>query len=137
MRYLGVDVGDKRIGVALSDPMGKIASPLEVYNCIGAKKDVQYIAALANNKEVDKVVVGLPKNMNGTEGERAKLCREFADKLSRRTKAEIIMHDERLTTVGAESVLIRADVSRKKRKKVIDKLAAQLILQNYLDLINR
>lgn len=137
MRHLAVDVGDKRIGVALSDPMGMVATPLEVYNCIGAKKDVQYIAALANKHQVGTVVVGLPKNMNGTEGERAKLCRQFADKLARRTNAEIVMHDERLTTVGAESVLISADVSRKKRKKVIDKLAAQLILQNYLDFKNR
>lgn len=136
MRYLGIDVGDKRIGIAISDPSGVIATPYQVYNCVGPKKDLKYIAGLAREKDIGKIIVGLPRNMNGTLGIRAEKCQEFAAKLTRHTPAEVLMHDERLTTVGAEKMLISADVSRAKRKKVIDKLAAQLILQNYLDSIN-
>jgi len=137
MRYLGLDIGDKRIGIAISDPIGIVATPLEVYNCIGPKKDFKYIKEIVEENNIEVVIIGLPRNMDGSEGERAQISREFAEKLSRRINSQIIMHDERLTTISAERMLIEADVSRQKRKKVIDKLAAQLILQNYLDLINR
>ena len=136
MRYLGLDIGDKRIGIALSDQTGLISMPFEVYHTIGSKKDQRYITRLALEKEVETVVIGLPKHMNGTEGERAAICREFARRLGNRLSIPIVMQDERLSTVSAERVLIKADVSRKKRRQVIDMLAAQVILQSYLDKVN-
>ncbi len=136
MRYLGLDIGDKRIGIAISDSSGLFAMPFEVYNTVGAKKDQQYITKLVLEQQIETVVIGLPINMNGTEGERALICREFARRLRNRLRIPIEMQDERLSTVSAERILIDADVSRKKRKTIIDKLAAQVILQNYLDCVN-
>ena len=135
MRTLGLDVGTKTIGVAVSDGMGWTAQGLET---IRVEEDetnqaIPRLKELINTYEVDKLVVGLPKNMNGTIGPRGEACIEFAEELKQALGLEVIMWDERLSTMAAERVLLEADVSRKKRKKVIDKMAAVMILQGYLD----
>ncbi|WP_244269506.1 Holliday junction resolvase RuvX [Natronincola ferrireducens] len=134
---MGLDVGDKRIGVALSDLMGWTAQGLETVERTNLKKDLQRLEEIIKANEVEKIVVGLPKNMNGTLGPQSEKVLEFTERLKKRTDKEIIFWDERLTTVAAEKSLIQADMSRKKRKTVIDKVAATYILQNYLDSINR
>ena len=133
MRKLGIDYGDVRLGFALSDPMGIIASPLEVYTRKGAAADFQYIAGLVKSKEADTVVIGLPVNMDGTKGERAQKSIEFGDRLKEFCSVKIEYIDERLSTVSAEKALIEGNMRREKRREVIDKIAAQIILQNYLD----
>ena len=136
MRILGLDYGTKTTGVAVSDPMGWTAQGLEI---IRRQEDEQIkatlnrIAQLCEEYKVEKVVRGLPKNMNNTLGERGEKTLLFKEKLEARLKLPVEMWDERLSTVAAESVLLEADMSRKKRKNVIDKLAATIILQNYLD----
>lgn len=136
MRILGLDYGTKTTGVAVSDPMGWTAQGLEI---IRRQEDEQIkatlnrIAQLCEEYKVEKIVLGLPKNMNNTLGERGEKTLLFKEKLEARLKLPVEMWDERLSTVAAESVLLEADVSRKKRKNVIDKLAATIILQNYLD----
>ena len=133
-RKIALDVGDKRIGVAVSDLMGICASPRETYNRRGsAEEDAGYFADYAKKEDADAFVVGLPKNMDGTEGDRAKITREFGALLESVSGLPVIYQDERLTTVSAERMLIDADVRRDKRKKVIDKVAATIILQSYLD----
>lgn len=133
-RTLGLDVGDKTIGVAASDLMGWTAQGIETIQRIGIKKDLLRLEELVKEYEVNKIVVGLPKNMNGSIGPQGEKVLEFAERLKKRfQQAEIIFWDERLTTVAAERALIQADVSRKKRKEVIDKMAAVYILQGYLD----
>ncbi|WP_227765897.1 Holliday junction resolvase RuvX [Zhaonella formicivorans] len=134
MRVLGLDVGEQRIGVALSDPLGWTAQGLGTVKRSGdIEQDVAEIAKLIAEHEVRKVVVGLPKNMNGTLGPQAERVQEFANNLGKKASVQVEFWDERLTTVAAERTLLIADVSRKKRKQVIDKLAAVVILQNYLD----
>lgn len=134
MRKLALDVGDVRIGIATSDIMGIIASGYETYVRKGGAADYEYIAAFVKAHEVDEVVVGLPVNMDGTEGERAELTRAFAEELKPYLgDVPVRFQDERLTTVQAERMLIQGGVRREKRKKVIDKVAATLILQAYLD----
>lgn len=136
-RVMGLDVGDKTIGVALSDPLGWTAQGLETIRRIGIKKDLQRLEEIIKEYEVNKIVVGLPKNMNGTIGPQGEKVLEFNERLGKRfSNIEIIQWDERLTTVAAERSLIEADVSRKKRKEVIDKIAAVYILQGYLDSIS-
>ncbi len=136
MRILGLDYGTKTTGVAVSDPMGWTAQGLEI---IRRQEDEQIkatlnrIAQLCETYKVEKIVLGLPKNMNNTLGERGEKTLLFKEKLEARLKLPVEMWDERLSTVAAESVLLEADMSRKKRKNVIDKLAATIILQNYLD----
>ncbi|OXM15421.1 Holliday junction resolvase RuvX [Paenibacillus herberti] len=132
MRILGLDYGDRRIGVALSDPMGWTAQGLEVLQRRDGS-ELQRLAQLVIEHEVTEIVVGLPKNMNGTIGPRGEICIAFAEELRQLVNLPVHLWDERLTTVSAERTLIEADVSRKKRKQVVDKLAASLILQNYLD----
>ncbi|WP_066173518.1 Holliday junction resolvase RuvX [Bacillus marinisedimentorum] len=135
MRIMGLDVGTKTIGVAVSDEMGWTAQGIETVkvstdqNITGIKR----IKELVEKYEVDKIVVGLPKNMNGTIGPRGEACIEYADYLKRKLSLPVEMWDERLTTMQAERVLISADVKRNKRKKVVDKMAAVMILQGYLD----
>ena len=136
-RTMGLDVGDKTIGVAVSDLLGWTAQGLETIIRIGIKKDLQKLELLIKEKEVDKIVVGFPKNMNGSIGPQGEKTLEFADRLKKRFKTEIIMWDERLTTKAAERTLLEADVSRKKRKTVIDKVAATYILQGYLDSVQK
>jgi len=132
-RILAFDVGEKRIGVALSDELNIIAQALGVIE----RKDEEYIIervkTLIKKYNVTKIVVGMPYNMNGTKGASARLAEGFVSLLKKEMPIEITMIDERLTTAQGERVLLEADVSRKKRKAVIDKIAAQLILQTYLD----
>lgn len=133
MRIMGLDLGEKTIGVALSDPMGMIARGVEVIKRKTMEEDVKYLFALLQEYEVEKIVLGLPLNMNNTEGPGAKMARDFGRKLTFETGVPVVFWDERLTTVAAEKILLEADMSRAKRKKVIDKMAAVFILQNYLD----
>ncbi len=137
MRKLALDVGDVRIGFATSDIMGIIASGYETYTRKGAPKDYEYIRDFCKNNQVDTIVIGLPVNMDGTEGDRVTITRQFAEELKEYIgERKIVFQDERLTTVQAERMLIQGGVRREKRKKVIDKVAATIILQSYLDKIN-
>ena len=133
MRIMGLDVGEKRIGIALSDQMGWTAQAHSVLVRKNLKDDLQNIIKLCEENEVAEIVVGFPKNMNGTIGPKALEVQEFGERLRETASLPITYWDERLSTVSAERILISADVSRQKRKKVIDKLAAATILQNYLD----
>lgn len=132
-RILGVDYGDKKIGIAVSDAFGWTAQGLEVIPRRTNGSDVARIQEIVAQYQVTAIVVGLPKNMNNTVGERGEICLAFADKLRETLNLPVHMWDERLTTVIAQRTLIDADVSRKKRKEVVDKMAASIILQGYLD----
>lgn len=132
-KKIGLDVGDVRIGIAVSDMLGMIANARESYTRKGLEKDLRYFTDLAKAENADAFVLGLPKNMDGTEGERVEVTRDFGDKLHEFSGLPVVYMDERLSTVAAERMLIQADVRRDKRKKVIDKVAACIILQNYLD----
>lgn len=135
MRSMGLDVGSKTLGVSISDAMGWTAQPIETIKINEQVKDYGYkrLKELIKEYEVTTVVVGLPKNMNGTIGPRGEISQEFAKTIEKKFKVSVVLWDERLTTMAAERVLLEADVSRGKRKKVIDKMAAVLILQGYLD----
>ena len=133
MRILAIDYGDARIGLALSDESETLASPLSTYASVSMRKDIDHIAALAKEKNAGRIVLGLPVNMDGSEGERAQKTRSFGTVLARVSGLEVVYKDERLTTVSAERTLIECNVRREKRKQVIDTLSAQLILQSYLD----
>lgn len=133
MKIMGLDYGDRRIGVALSDDFGWTAQGVEVIERRREGEEFDRISVLVSENAVEKIVVGLPKNMNGTIGPRGEICMAFADALKEKLQVPVILWDERLTTVSAHRTLIEADVSRKKRKGVVDKMAASLILQNYLD----
>lgn len=135
-RILGLDVGTKTVGVAVSDPFGWTAQGLEIIQINEAKEEfgIERLGEIIAEYEVEKVVIGLPKNMDGTLGERAKASEDYGELVIETFKLPIEYEDERLTTVQANRMMIEeGDVSRKKRKKVIDKLAAMMILQNYLD----
>ena len=132
-RIMGLDVGEVRIGVALSDPLGIIASPHDVIRCASPQKDLDAIVKVIEDYEVIRVVAGLPLDQHGQPGAQAQKVEAFLDQLRSRTSVEIVTQDERYTTAAAERMLVAADVSRKGRKKVIDKIAAQYILQTYLD----
>ena len=132
-RIMALDVGDVRIGIAMTDLLRIIASPYQSFTRTeNEEADLKYFASLAKEKSVYLIVVGLPLNMDGTEGARAITCREFGQKLSGFTDAEIVFWDERLSTVEAEGYLIQEGKSRKDRKKVIDSIAAQIILESYM-----
>ncbi|AIA68393.1 Holliday junction resolvase RuvX [Streptococcus equi] len=136
MRIMGLDVGSKTVGVAISDPLGFTAQGLEIIRINEDKQDFGFdrLAELVKQYQVDRFVIGLPKNMNNTSGPRVEASKAYGDKIEELFHIPVSYQDERLTTVEAERMLIeQADISRGKRKKVIDKLAAQLILQNYLD----
>lgn len=136
MRIMGLDVGSRTVGVAISDPLGFTAQGLEIIAINEDQGDFGFerLGELINAHQVSKLVIGLPKNMNNTLGPRAEASQAYGDLVAERFGLPVDYQDERLTTVQAERMLIeQADVSRNKRKKVIDKLAAQLILQNYLD----
>lgn len=134
MKIMALDLGDSRIGIAFSDVMNIIANGYETFNRYKNNKDYEYICELAKINNVSEIVIGLPINMDGSEGERVVLAREFGQKLKDMMPNITIKYmDERLTTISAERVLLEADVSREKRKKVIDKIAATIILQAYLD----
>lgn len=138
VRLMGLDVGDKTIGVALSDPLGWTAQGLETIKRIGIKKDLQRLNEIIEEYDVKQIIVGLPKNMDGTIGMQGEKVLDFCERLGKRfNDIEVIQWDERMTTMAAERTLLEADVSRGKRKKVIDKLAATYILQGYLDRISK
>ena len=133
MRIGGLDVGDKTIGVALSDELGWTAQGLEVIRRKRLDLDLGRLQEIATQYGVESWVVGMPRNMNGTYGPRAELTRAFMAALEERIGLPVASWDERMTTMAAERTLLEADVSRAKRKQVIDKMAAQVILQGYLD----
>lgn len=132
---MGLDVGDKTIGISVSDELGWTAQGMEVIrrNLESPDEDLARLDQLIKQYNIGCIVVGLPKNMNGTIGPRAELCQVFAQELRERTGLEVRLWDERLTTVAAERVLISANMPRKKRKQVIDKMASMMILQGFLD----
>ena len=136
MRILGLDIGDKTIGVAVSDAIGLTAQALKVIWRSSVDQDIEELKKIIDEYQVQKIIIGLPKNMDGTLGHQAEKVKKTYDKIEKALKMPVELWDERLTTVEAERLLIRADMSRKKRKKVIDKLAAVFILQGYLDKVN-
>ena len=132
-RKIGLDIGDVRIGVAVSDLLGMIANARETYTRKSLNADIKYFCDLAKAEDADEFVLGLPINMDGTMGERVEKTKTFGDLLEKESGIKVSYQDERLTTVSAERVLLEADMRRDKRKKVIDKVAACFILQAYLD----
>ncbi|MFD1927349.1 Holliday junction resolvase RuvX [Sporosarcina siberiensis] len=139
MRTMGLDVGSKTVGVAISDALGWTAQGIETIKIdeSAGQFGIPRIRQLISEYTVTEFVVGYPKNMNNSIGPRAEASEKYAELLEKKFKLPVILWDERLTTMAAERTLIDADVSRKKRKTVIDKLAAVMILQGYLDLKNR
>lgn len=133
MRILGLDVGSRTIGLAVSDPMGWTAQGLKTWPRKDGPQDLAEIKHLVQQYEVQKIVIGLPLNMNGTLGPAAREVEKWAEELKHALALEVVLWDERLSTVASERVLLEANVSRRKRKRVIDKMAAVFILQNYLD----
>jgi len=131
-RYLGLDVGDRRIGIALSDEMHWIASPHSVYTRVGWGPDVKYILSLYQQNGCEKLVCGLPKNMDGSVGFQAEKVLAFAEKL-KEAGMDVVFQDERLSTVSAHDALIEGGMRREERKGTVDKVAAAVILQQYLD----
>ncbi|HET9318021.1 MAG TPA: Holliday junction resolvase RuvX [Vicinamibacteria bacterium] len=133
MRVLGLDVGDRRIGVALSDETGVLASPLSTLQRVGPRKDLKAIVALVREHGAGAVVVGLPYNLDGTIGPQAEKVRAFAEALEPAVKVPVRFWDERLTSVEAEEILAEREVPWQRRKGLVDQVAAVLILQGYLD----
>lgn len=132
-RYLALDVGDKRIGVALSDETGTLATGLETIKRTGGRKDAAAIAALVRQHDPAALVVGLPLNLDGTAGEQAAKVRGFMAAVARRVAVPVVERDERLTSVEAHEQLRKSGVSWSQRASLIDKVAATVILQEYLD----
>ncbi len=132
-RILGIDHGDRRIGAALSDAGQTMAFPLEVYSPRGEAADARHYRELADENDVSRIVVGLPVHTTGREGERAHAARAFGAWLARVTERPVVFFDERFTTIEAEHLMIDAGLKRKKRKSLRDQLAAQILLQGYLD----
>ena len=136
-RTLALDLGEKKVGLAISDPLGITAQPLEVIRPAGKKQLIDHIKNVIRERGVGRLVLGLPLNMDGKAGEKARDVCAFAEELKAELGVPVCLWDERLTTMEVNRIMIRADISRKKRKKADDKLAAQLILQNYLDASGR
>lgn len=139
MRYLGLDLGSKTLGIAISDLTETLATTLTTLNF--KDEDYDKLAYMLDNiikeNSIDKIILGFPKNMDNTIGQRAEITMEFKEKLEHIYNIEVILEDERLTSVISNQVMIMADMSRKKRKKKVDGIAAQLILQSYLDKLKR
>ena len=133
MRILGLDVGSHTIGVAVSDELGVTAQGLKTIRRKSMEEDLKEIASIISQFGVTKMVVGLPKSLDGSLGKQAELVFQWIKALRKKIRLPVVTWDERLSTVGATKILLEADLSRKKRKTVIDKLAAVLILQGYLD----
>ena len=133
MRYLGLDVGDRMIGVAVSDETATVAGGLPTLRRVGPRKDVRAVAELVRKHEAGEVVVGLPRRLDGGLGPQAQKVLAFMEDLRPAAKVPVVPWDERFTSVVAEQALIEADVSRRDRKALVDKVAAILILQSYLD----
>ncbi|MBE6096386.1 MAG: Holliday junction resolvase RuvX [Schwartzia succinivorans] len=133
-RYLGLDVGDRTIGIAVSDALGLTAQGVETIRRTSLKDDLARLKTLMDEYDTTSLVIGLPKNMDGTEGERCAIVKAFFEEVKKAVpESDAVFWDERLSTVAAAKSLISADVSRRKRKKVIDKMAAVFILQGFLD----
>ena len=138
MRAMSLDVGTKTIGIATSDLMWMIANGVETIRRTSVERDFTRIGELIKEHEVSTLVVGYPKNMNGSIGERAQICEAFAEELRNRFPAcKVVLWDERLTTVSAHNAMIEGNVRREDRSKVVDKVAAVFILQGYLDMRSR
>ena len=133
MRKMGLDYGKARVGVAFSDLSSTIASADHIYKTKSLEEDLDYFANLIKEKSVNFVVFGLPLQTDGTEGEMAKVVRDFAEKLSKKTGVSVAFQDERYTSFEAEEYLKEAKIKWEKRKELLDKISAQIILQNYLD----
>jgi len=133
MRYLGLDVGDRRIGMALSDETATLATPLPTFVRVGPRQDVRRIADLARTHEAGAVVVGLPLNMDGSPGPQAEKVLRLCEELRKKSGVPVLTQDERLTSVEAEEILAARGVAWKERKAQVDAVAATLILQEYLD----
>lgn len=133
MRTLGIDFGERRVGVAVSDHEGILATPLTVLNVTNSKQAVARISEICSAEEAEQIVVGLPLNMNGSSGEMAEKVNVFIAKLTTAVNVPIVTWDERLSTAMVERAMLEADLTSEKRKRVRDKLAAQVILQGYLD----
>jgi len=132
-RVIALDLGQKRIGVAISDETETISSPLTTIPGDNTNRAIKSIKEIIDSRDVLRVIIGLPLNMNGSKGPKAMEALEFAENLRKKLLIDVVTFDERLTTKQGEDMLIQADVSRKKRKSIIDKIAAQIILQTYLD----
>ena len=132
-RILGLDVGNKTIGVAVSDPFFLTAQGLKTIKRSNIKKDMEELKLIIQEQNIIKIVVGFPKNMNNTVGPQGEKVLLFVKKMKKELDVEIVLEDERLTTVSAEKMLISGNVRREKRKEIIDKVAAVYILQTYLD----
>lgn len=136
-RIMGIDYGDARTGVALSDLLCTIVGSTSVIRSRNTEKALEDIVRIARDNDVGQIVVGLPKNMDGTEGARAALCREFAAKLEAAAGIPVVMWDERRTTVEAHNILSQHNYHGKKRKETVDAVAASLILEGYLAFLSR
>ena len=139
MRYIGLDLGNRTCGISISDPTGTIATSITTvrFREKDLQKCLEYVKMYIVDRKIEKIVMGLPKNMNGTLGFQSEYVLEFKKILEEATGLEVILYDERLTTVEVTKMMISADLSRSKRKNKVDTLAATLILQSYLDSINR
>lgn len=135
MRVLGLDLGNRTLGMAISDFLGILANPMGTFRFEDQDLDsaLEETKRVIKENQVEKIVLGFPKNMNGTIGPQAEYCLKFKEMLEEATALEVIMIDERLTSKQADVIMLAADMSRKKRKKNVDKLAATIILQTYLD----
>lgn len=136
-RILGLDLGQKTIGVAISDPLGFTAQGLTTIRRSNKEKDIEDLRKICDDYKVETIVLGLPKNMNGTIGPSGELAMAFGKLIEEELKIEVKFWDERLTTVAAHKAMLEADLSRNKRKKIVDKIASTYILQGYLDMISR
>jgi putative Holliday junction resolvase len=133
MRILAIDYGTKRLGLSISDEQEILASPLTVRKRSDLTHDISFLIKVASDNKVGKIVIGLPLNMDGSQGEMAKAVQSFASKLRKKCCLPVVFFDERMSTKEAERVLVQADLSRKRRKNLRDSVAAVLILQGYLD----
>lgn len=137
MRILGLDVGQKTVGVAISDPLGYTAQGITTIRRTKKSEDIEAVKRICDEYSVETIVIGLPKNMDGSIGFAGEKIQEFSELLKEVVDLEIVFWDERLTTVAAHRAMLEADLSRGKRKKIVDKVAATYILQGYLDRISK
>lgn len=134
MKTLGIDFGEKRIGLAIASSLFSIAQPLSVLKRKNIEADIKELEEIVKEYGIEEIVLGLPLNMNGSKGRKAQEAIDFGELLKKRLKLKVSLYDERLSTVEGERVLLQADLTRAKRRNIRDKIAAQIILQSYLDL---
>ena len=132
MKYIAFDIGDRRVGIAVSDPFCEMALPLETYHRKNFNKDLEYLSKIAKDRFADVIVCGLPLNFDGSHSEQTEKTLSFVEELKKHTSIPIVLEDERFTTKQARNVLLEADMRRADRKDVIDKVAASYILETYL-----